>query len=246
MRARLASGGHYVDFLSRRATADDTFSRKEAAAMSKLSRDFDSEGRKAESSPPVDRMSNDAVVRQFVEHWGMMARSWGINSTMGELFALLYITGTDWTAEALRAWLRVSRGNVSMNLRELMSWGVVHKVHRPGERREFFRAEADVWILFRRILSERKRRELDPTMILLERTEAVIPAEPFSNPTRDRISRLREFFALIDTLAVRLLALEPSDLMELRELFHSSDDPPPSKLSPKNPSADLSKPIGPD
>src|SRR5262245_27427034 len=101
---------------------------------------------------------DDAVIRQFVEHWGVMARSWGINATMGELFALLYVTGEDWTADGLRSWLRVSRGNVSMNLRELIAWGVVHKVHRPGQRREFFRAETDVWQLFRRILSERKRR----------------------------------------------------------------------------------------
>ena len=92
----------------------------------------------------------------------MMARSWGINATMGELFALLYITGTDWTADALREWLRVSRGNVSMNLRELMAWGVVHKVHRPGERREFFRAEADVWTLFRRILERAEASRARP------------------------------------------------------------------------------------
>src|SRR3954466_2856545 len=87
----------------------------------------------------------DDSVRQFVEHWGLMARSWGINATMGELFALLYITGRDWTADALRQTLEISRGNVSMNLRELMAWGVVHRVHRSGERREFYRAEADVW-----------------------------------------------------------------------------------------------------
>src|SRR3982750_910070 len=115
---------------------------------------------------------DNEIVRQFVEHWGVMARSWGINSTMGELFALLYITGTDWTADALREWLDVSRGNVSMNLRELLSWGVVHRVHRPGERREFFRAEADVWTLFRRILNERKRRELDPTLHVLKQSSA--------------------------------------------------------------------------
>ena len=81
---------------------------------------------------PLSGPRSDELIRQFVEHWGMMARAWGINPTMGELFALLYITGTDWTAEELRNWLRVSRGNVSMNLRELMAWGVVRKVHRPG------------------------------------------------------------------------------------------------------------------
>src|SRR3954467_10026019 len=122
-----------------------------------------------EATLPDDPRSAE-LIRQFVEHWGVMARSWGINASMGELFALLYITGSDWTAEGLRTWLRVSRGNVSMNLRELIAWGVVHKVHRQGERREFYRAEDDVWTLFRRILAERKRRELDPTLTVLRRT----------------------------------------------------------------------------
>src|SRR3954465_6760199 len=125
----------------------------------------DDEAALPEDSP----VRSDEAVRQFVEHWGLMARSWGINATMGELFALLYITGKDWTADDLRKTLEISRGNVSMNLRELMAWGVVHRVHRTGERREFYRAEADVWTLFRRILSERKRRELDPTLVVLDR-----------------------------------------------------------------------------
>ncbi len=174
--------------------------------------------------PPPLADAEGAIVRQFVEHWGMMARSWGINSTMGELFALLYITGTDWAADDLRNWLRVSRGNVSMNLRELLVWGVVHKVHRPGERREFFRAEADVWTLFRRILGERKRRELDPTLALLERTVAVTPADSSHDLLRHRLSTLRQFFGLIEGLAARLSHLEPSDLDELRQLIAPHDE----------------------
>src|SRR5262249_25855716 len=76
-----------------------------------------------ENSDPATSESGpgrDTLIREFIEHWGMMARAWGINPTMGELFALLYITGTDWTAEELRHRLKVSRGNVSMNLRELL------------------------------------------------------------------------------------------------------------------------------
>src|SRR4051812_16251698 len=170
---------------------------------------------------PRNSSSNSAsgsLVLEFVEHWGMMARAWGINPTMGELFALLYITGTDWTADGLREWLRVSRGNVSMNLRELLSWGVVHKVHRPGERREFFRAEADVWVLFRRILGERKRRELDPTLSLLERTVALVSEAPGHDLLQQRLSTLQQFFALINGLATRLMALQPEDLEEIRQL----------------------------
>src|SRR4051812_30133888 len=154
--------------------------------------------RNASSSSP-----SGTLVREFVEHWGMMARAWGINPTMGELFALLYITGTDWTAEELKQWLRVSRGNVSMNLRELLSWGVVRKLHRPGERREIYRAETEVWTLFRRILKERKRRELDPTLTVLDRMSQSCDAEAELGDLRSRVESLREFFGLIDGLAIR-------------------------------------------
>ena len=161
----------------------------------------------------------DDLVRQFVEHWGVMARSWGINATMGELFALLYVTGTDWTADDLRERLRVSRGNVSMNLRELINWGVVHKVHRQGERREYYRAEDDVWTLFRRILKERKRRELDPTLIVLGRSVEAVEGDPARRAMRGRIVELQRFFALIDVLAQRLMTLEPEDIKDLRQLL---------------------------
>jgi DNA-binding transcriptional regulator GbsR (MarR family) len=194
-----------------------------------ISMDDDSNDSPAASespTPPPHDPQTLVLVRQFVEHWGVMARSWGINATMGELFALLYITGSDWTAEDLRERLQVSRGNVSMNLRELIAWGVVHKVHRQGERREYYRAEVDVWTLFRRILRERKRRELDPTLIVLERSAELIGDRPDSESMRGRMRELQQFFALIDSLAMRLLSLEAEDLADLRLLLEGSDSPP--------------------
>jgi DNA-binding transcriptional regulator GbsR (MarR family) len=175
------------------------------------------------SDPPAPAPSaaqdrpGDDLVRLFVEHWGAMARLWGINATMAELFALMFLTGQDWSAEALRQRLRISRGNVSMNLRELLAWGVIRKVHRQGERREFFRAESDIGILLRRIVAERKRRELDPTLRLLEGTAARLDREggPELGPIRERARALGRLFALIDGLAGRLLALEPKELEEL-------------------------------
>ena len=184
-------------------------------------------------SPPAEAGASgvappsDDIVRQFVEHWGVMARSWGINASMGELFALLYISGTDWTADELRGRLRVSRGNVSMNLRELIAWGVVHKVHRPGQRREFYRAEPDVWTLFRRILTERKRRELDPTLVVLDRTARQIRDDPALGHLRDRVLSLQRFFALTNTLATRLAQFEPGELENLRLLLTPLADEPP-------------------
>jgi DNA-binding transcriptional regulator GbsR (MarR family) len=165
------------------------------------------ESRGAPEHEPEPAPYSDSLIHDFVAHWGLMARTWGINSSMGELFALLYITGTDWTADDLRKRLGVSRGNVSMNLRELLAWGVVHRVHRPGERRELFRAETDVWTLFRRILSERKRRELDPSLAVLDRTARQAAARPDLADVQARVESLRQFFGLIDSLAVRLLAM---------------------------------------
>jgi DNA-binding transcriptional regulator GbsR (MarR family) len=180
-------------------------------------------------NPDSDSRS-DALVRQFVEHWGMMARAWGINPTMGELFALLYITGIDWTAEELLSWLHVSRGNVSMNLRELMAWGVVRRLHRPGERRELYRAETEVWTLFRRILKERKRRELDPTLSVLDRIFRLSATEPALQDLKSRVEPLLQFFGMIDGMAVRLLSLDSQGMADLGE-FLSADDPhrPPGR-----------------
>ncbi len=158
-------------------------------------------------------------MRAFVEHWGVMARAWGINPTMGELFALLYITGTDWTAEEIQRELHISRGNVSMNLRELMHWGIVHRIHRPGSRREHFRAEADVWTLFRCILAERKRRELDPTLQLLDRAAFPVGDDPESQAIGERMQALLRFLRAIDGLAAQLAALETADLERLLTLF---------------------------
>jgi len=167
----------------------------------------------------------DDLVRQFVEHWGVMARSWGINATMGELFALLYVTGGDWTADDLREHLRVSRGNVSMNLRELINWGIVHRVHRQGERREYYRAEVDVWTLFRRILKERKRRELDPTLGVLGRSVELAGDGPEARAMQARIAELGQFFGFIDILANRLLTLEPEQAEDLRSLLELPPGP---------------------
>ena len=168
------------------------------------------------TSPPP---AAEGVVRSFVEHWGEMARAWGINPTMGELFALLYLTGADWDAEGLRTSLGVSRGNVSMNLRELITWGLVHKVRHAGERREYYRAEANVWTLFQRILRERKRRELDPTLAVLG-TSVRSGSMALDDPLiRARLIEIQRFCTLIDAVANQILALKEVDLEGLSRLL---------------------------
>jgi DNA-binding transcriptional regulator GbsR (MarR family) len=109
-----------------------------------------------------------AARREFVGLWGQMAAHWGINRTMSQIHALLMIAHQPLTAEQIMADLRISRGNVSMNLRELINWGIVRRTGLPGDRRDFFTTESDVWSMFQIILRERKKRELDPLLTRLD------------------------------------------------------------------------------
>jgi hypothetical protein len=106
-----------------------------------------------------------------------------------------------------------------MNLRELLAWGVVRKLHKTGERRELYRAETEVWTLFRRILKERKRRELDPTLTVLDQIFQLSETEPQLHDLRARVEPLREFFGLIDGLAIRLLSLDAREMSDLGRLL---------------------------
>ncbi len=109
-------------------------------------------------------MKLSPVQLKFILHWGEMGRLWGINRSMAQIHALLYISPEPLCAEEISGTLSVARSNVSMNLRELQGWGVVRVAHVLGDRRDHFEAEKDVWSLFRIILDERKKREIDPTI----------------------------------------------------------------------------------
>lgn len=106
--------------------------------------------------------------QKFVLHWGEMGQAWGINRTMAQVHALLFIAPEALDAEEISLLLDVSRSNVSTSLRELIAWGVVKRVHVIGDRRDRFEAIKDVMETFRVIMAERKRRELDPTVLLLD------------------------------------------------------------------------------
>lgn len=94
--------------------------------------------------------------------WGQMGSAWGISRTMAEVHALLFITGEPLCTDDIMERLQISRGNASMSLRALLDWGVVEREHRRGDRKEYFKAEQDVWAMFRAIVRERMKREVDP------------------------------------------------------------------------------------
>ena len=107
------------------------------------------------------------VEQQFILHWGEMGTRWGINRTVAQIHALLYLSPDPLTAEDIVSALDVARSNVSTSLKELQGWGIVRLVHVMGDKRDHFEALQDVWETFRLVLDERKKREIDPTIALL-------------------------------------------------------------------------------
>lgn len=135
------------------------------------------------------------TLQKFVLHWGEMGTRWGVNRTVAQIHALLFISAQPLHAEAIAETLAVARSNVSTGLRELQAWGIVRVVHLLGDRRDYFEAVKDVWDMFQLILEGRKRREVDPTLAVLR--ECVTEGkEPLDAHARERLLELQGFFEM--------------------------------------------------
>jgi len=122
-------------------------------------------------------MKYEDARNQFLQTWGKLGTEWGINRTMAQVHALLLISPKALSAEEIMAELKISRGNANMNLRELMNWTLVNKELVPGDRKEYFSAEKDLWEVARRIAKERKRREIEPVLKVLSQLKTVEEGE---------------------------------------------------------------------
>ena len=135
--------------------------------------------------------------RQFVAHFGEMGSRWGINRTVGQMYALIFLSPRPLNADEIAETLEFSRSNVSMGLKELQAWRLVKLSHQPGDRREYFEAPKDVWEIFRVVAAERRRREVAPTLSILRESlmaNANHPEDKFAQ------ERMREMHELIDRL----------------------------------------------
>jgi DNA-binding transcriptional regulator GbsR (MarR family) len=138
------------------------------------------------------------AAKKFVLHWGEMGQAWGINRTMAQVHALLFVCPEALDAGEISDLLGVSRSNVSTSLRELITWGVVRRVHIIGDRRDRFEALKDVMETFRVIMAERKRREMDPTIALLEHcVREASSGDPSEAYTREQLGRMLEFTRMV-------------------------------------------------
>jgi len=135
------------------------------------------------------------LMQRFILHFGEMGSRWGINRTVGQIYALLYVQAKPLNADEIAEYLSFSRSNVSMGLKELQSWRLVKLLHQPGDRREYFEPPKDIWDIFKALLEERRRREIEPTLSMLR--DALL--ESAANPDDEHAQkRMREMYDLIE------------------------------------------------
>jgi DNA-binding transcriptional regulator GbsR (MarR family) len=159
------------------------------------------------------------VMKRFVLHWGEMGTRWGVNRTVAQVHALLYLSPAPLPAEEIAETLSVARSNVSTSLKELQSWGLVTIAHVLGDRRDHFAARADTWDILLTILEQRKRREIEPTLAVLQECVAEMEKDR-ATPTdvKARIESMRDFLTNLTTFFDQMMKLPRATLAGLMKL----------------------------
>lgn len=163
-------------------------------------------------------MKLNQQAEKFILHWGEMGSRWGINRTVAQIQALLYLSPQPLHAEEISETLSVARSNVSTSLRELQNWGLAKIVHVLGDRRDHFETTKDVWQMFQVILRERKKREVDPTLTLLREAVAEKPSDDAGKYTQQKMTALLDFFETTSACYDQLGELSPGTLKQLAGL----------------------------
>jgi DNA-binding transcriptional regulator GbsR (MarR family) len=172
----------------------------------------------APAGPAVPAPRLPPVTERFVLHWGEMGSRWGVNRTMSQIHALLFVTGRPMNADELCDQLGVARSNVSTSLRELQGWGLVKVVHLLGDRRDHFETTGDVWELLRTIVRGRKQREFDPTIQTLRECLAHPELARESAVARQRINETLVLMETTSAWADEMLRLPPETLVKIMRL----------------------------
>src|SRR5438105_8538461 len=147
----------------------------------------------------------EEVEDRFVDLWDTMSALWGISPTMARIHGLLYITGAALSMDDIMARLAISRGNVSMNLSKLVEWGLVRRIHKRGDRRDYYESLNDVWEMFTLVANQRKRREIDPILTTLRRCKEELSPETLggladTDEARQRYRRVTELLTLLSQM----------------------------------------------
>jgi DNA-binding transcriptional regulator GbsR (MarR family) len=177
----------------------------------------------AAARPPRTAPEQQLLTAQdlFIRRWGEMGQTWGINRTMAEIHALLYVTGQPQCTDDVMERLNISRGNASMSLRALCDWGIVRRLHKRGERREYFVSLADVWEMFSMIAAERKRREMDPVLETIRQCRQMLEESSIGKSgakredvqaTKQRLAGMEEFMEVTNKIFQQFIGNAKSGL----------------------------------
>jgi DNA-binding transcriptional regulator GbsR (MarR family) len=161
------------------------------------------------------------VMKKIILHWGEMGSVWGINRTVAQIYALLYLSPEPLTADEISSSLGIARSTVSTGLHELQSWGVVRISHVLGDRRDHFTTMNDIWDIFRIILNERKRREIEPTLEVLQ--QSVFEMENQGMDDAKVEERVRDMLDFFSTVTVAYEQFEKIPTERLKDLLHMSE-----------------------
>ena len=152
---------------------------------------------------------------RFLECWGEMGSCWGINKTMAQIHAVLMVSEAPLSTDDVMAELKISRGNANMNLRSLVDWGLVRKVFKRGDRKEYFQSEKDVWKMFCTISRERKKREIEPVIAALEECMVLCGTGREAAAFREQVTALLEFVKTADLMLGKISQQEKSRILPL-------------------------------
>ena len=156
--------------------------------------------------------------REFVAHFGEMGSRWGINRTVGQIYALLFLSPQPLNADQIAESLGFSRSNVSMGLKELQAWRLVQLRHLPGDRREYFEAPADAWKVFRTLAEERRRREIEPTLSMLRNALLDEPTTPEDRFAQARMKDMHDLIELMTRWFDEVQRLDAETLAQLMKM----------------------------
>jgi DNA-binding transcriptional regulator GbsR (MarR family) len=159
------------------------------------------------------------IQQKFILHWGEMGTRWGINRTVAQVHALLFLSPRPLHAEEIAATLGVARSNVSTSLRELQAWGIVRVTHLLGDRRDHFESMKDVWEMFRMIVEERRKREADPTLTMLRDAVADAKKPGVADPyTRERLAEMLQFFEVMNGWCEQASRMQTSTIQRMAKM----------------------------
>ena len=158
------------------------------------------------------------IARRFIVHWGEMGSNWGVNRSVAQIHALLFVHGQPLHAEDIADTLVLARSNVSNSLKELLNWRLIRVTHLLGDRRDYYETSSDVWELFRTIVRERKEREFDPTVALLRELSQDPALDKEAPALQDRLRSTLDFMQTLGSWSEEMLRLSPATLEKILRL----------------------------